>query len=47
MKLTVEEEDEEVIENGEDVLLVIIFVLEAVGELEGAIVNFERCGITC
>ena len=43
MKLTVEEEDEEVIEKGEDVLLVKIFVLEAVGELEGAMVNFERC----
>ena len=42
-----EEEVEEVIEKGEDVLLVKIFVLGADGELEGAIVNFERCGITC
>ena len=44
MKLTVEEEEEEdVIEKGEDVLLVKIFVLGAVGgELEGPIVNFER-----
>ena len=43
MKLTVEEEEEDVIENGEDALLVNIFVLRAeVGELEGPIVNFER-----
>ena len=45
MKFTVEEE--EVMEKGEDEL-VNTFVLGAVGgEAEGAIVNFERCDITC
>jgi hypothetical protein len=43
VKLTVEEE--EVMEKGEDVL-VNTFVLRAVGG-EGAIVNLERCDITC
>ena len=40
VKFMVEEEEEEVMEKGEDVL-VKIFVLGAVGD--GAIVNFERC----
>ena len=45
MKFTVEEE--EVMEKGEEEL-VNTFVFGAVGgEAEGAIVNFERCDITC